>query len=58
VETLLPSDYLKFYTDGSLFESRASSGILDLKESFALEAFASVFQTEVHAILAGSDYCA
>jgi hypothetical protein len=29
---------------------------LDLKESFALEAFTSVFQAEVHAILACSDY--
>jgi hypothetical protein len=30
---------------------------LDVKESFALRAFAPVFQTEVHAIFAGSDYC-
>jgi hypothetical protein len=30
---------------------------LDLKESFALRTFAPVFQTEVHAIFAGSDDC-
>jgi hypothetical protein len=27
VEALLPSDDLKFYTDGSLFVSRAGSGV-------------------------------
>jgi hypothetical protein len=35
-----PSDGLKFYTDGSLFEDRAGSGVfseeLDLKASFAI----------------------
>jgi hypothetical protein len=53
-EVLLPSDGLKSYTIGSLFEGKASSEVfseeLDLKELFVL--VASVFQTEVHAILA------
>jgi hypothetical protein len=56
-----PSDGLKFYTDGSLFEGRAAFGIfseeLDLKASFALGTFVTVFQAEVYAILACSDYC-
>jgi hypothetical protein len=30
---------------------------LDFKASFALEIFATVFQTEVYALLACSDYC-
>jgi hypothetical protein len=49
-------DGLKFYTDGSLFEGRAGSGIfleeLDLKASFALETYTTVFQAEVC-----FDYC-
>jgi ribonuclease HI len=60
-EAWLSSDGLKFYTDGSLFEGRAGSGVFseehDLKISFAIETFATVFQAEVHAILACSDYC-
>jgi hypothetical protein len=59
-ETWLPSDSLKFYTYGFLFEGRADSGVfskeLDLKVSFALGTFATVFQTEVYAIMAYSDY--
>jgi hypothetical protein len=47
--------WLKLYNDGSLFEDRAGSGVfseeLDLKASFALRMFATVFQAEVHAIL-------
>jgi hypothetical protein len=39
-EAWLPSDGLKFYTDGSLFEGRVGSRVfseeLDLKASFAL----------------------
>jgi hypothetical protein len=53
--------WLKTYTDGSLFEGRAGSGVfpeeLDLKASFALAVFATVFQAEVYAILASFDYC-
>jgi hypothetical protein len=60
-EALLTSDGLKFYTDGSLFKGTVGSGVfsdkLDLKESFAFGSFASVLQTEFHAILACSDYC-
>jgi hypothetical protein len=60
-EAWLPSDGLKFYTDGSLFEGRAGSGIfseeLDLKASFALGTFSTVFQAEVYATMACSDYC-
>jgi hypothetical protein len=56
-EALLSSDA---YTNGSLVEGRAVYGVfseeLDLKEFFALEAFASVFRTEVHAILSCSEY--
>jgi hypothetical protein len=47
----LPSDGLKFYTDGSLVEGREK---LYLKASFALGMF--FFQAEVYAILACSDY--
>jgi hypothetical protein len=54
-EAWLPFDGLKFYTDGSLFEGRAGSGViseeLDLKASFALEKFATVFQAEAYAIM-------
>jgi hypothetical protein len=61
-EAWLPSDGLKFYTDGSLFEGRAGSEVffseeLDLEASFTLGTFATVFQAEVYAILACSDYC-
>jgi hypothetical protein len=52
-EAWLPSDGLKFYTDGSLFEGRASSEFfleeLDLEASFALGTFATIFQAEVYA---------
>jgi hypothetical protein len=55
VEAWIPSDGLKYYTDGSLFEGRPGSGVfseeLDLKQSFALGTFATVFQPEVYAIL-------
>jgi ribonuclease HI len=60
-EAWVPSDALKFYTDGSLFEGKAGSGVfseeLDLKASFALGTFATVFQAEVYAIMACSNYC-
>jgi hypothetical protein len=52
-EAWLPSDDFKFYTDGSLFEGRAFSGVfsqeLDLKASFGLGTFATAFQA--------ADYC-
>jgi hypothetical protein len=50
-----------FLTDGSLCEGRAGGGVfsdtLDIRESYALGSLATVFQTEVYAILACSDYC-
>jgi hypothetical protein len=60
-EAWLPADGLKFYTEGSLFEGRAGSEVfsekLDLKTSFALATFATVFQAEVYAIVVCCDYC-
>jgi hypothetical protein len=60
-EAWLPSDGLKFYTVGFLFEGKAGYGMfiggLDLKASFALGTFATVFQAEVYAILACFDCC-
>jgi hypothetical protein len=60
-EAWLPSDGLKFYTDGSLFEGSAGSRVfleeLDLKASFALGTFAIVLQAELYAIMACSDNC-
>jgi ribonuclease HI len=50
-----------FYTDGSFCEGRADAGVfsdtLDITESYALGSIATIFQTEVYAILACSDYC-
>jgi hypothetical protein len=47
--------------DGSLCEDRAGAGvffdILDVRESYALGSHAAVFQSEVYAILACSEYC-
>jgi hypothetical protein len=58
---ILPSDGVIFYTDGSLCEGRVGAGVfsdtLDIRESYALGSLTTVFQTEVHAILACSDYC-
>jgi hypothetical protein len=58
---ILPSDGVIFYTDGSFFEGRAGAGVfsdtLDIRESYALGSLASVFQTEVYAVRACSDYC-
>jgi hypothetical protein len=58
-EALFSSEFLRFYTDGSLFED---SGVfvseeLDFRNFFTLVAFATVFQTEFHVILACSDHC-
>jgi ribonuclease HI len=58
-EAWLPSYGLKFYTDGSLFEGSEGSGVfleeIDLKASFALGTFVTVFQAEVYAIIACSN---
>jgi hypothetical protein len=58
-EAWFPSDDLKFYIDGSLFEGMMGSGIFseefDLKASFALGT--CVFQAEVYAIMTYSDCC-
>jgi hypothetical protein len=58
---ILPSDSLTFYTDGSLCEGRAGAWVfsdtLDIRKSYALGSFATVFEIEVYAILACSDYC-
>jgi hypothetical protein len=57
---ILPSDGVIFYTDGSVCEDREGvkvfSDTLDIRESYALCPLATVFQTEVDAILAFSDY--
>jgi hypothetical protein len=51
---------LVFFTDGSLCEGRACAGvfsdILNGRESYALGFHATVFQSEVHAFLACSEY--
>jgi hypothetical protein len=56
---ILPSDGVIFYTDESLCEGRAGaemfSDTLDVKVSYAFGSLATVFQTEVFAILACSD---
>jgi hypothetical protein len=58
---LVAPDGLVFYTDGSICEDRAGasvfSDILNVRESYALGSHATVFQSEVHAILACSEYC-
>jgi hypothetical protein len=60
VELVAP-DGLVFFTDGSFCEGRAGAGvfseILNVRESYALGSHATVFQSEVHAILACSEYC-
>jgi hypothetical protein len=47
--------------DGSLCEGKASAGvfsdILNVRESYALGSHPTVFQSEVYAILACSEYC-
>jgi hypothetical protein len=53
---------LVFFTDGSLCGGRAGAGvfssILNVKESYALDSHATVFQSEVYyAILGCSEYC-
>jgi hypothetical protein len=58
---ILLSDGVIFYIDGSLCEGRVGAGVflhtLDIRESCALGSLATVFQTEVYAIVACSDYC-
>jgi hypothetical protein len=58
---LVALDELVFFTDGSLCEGRAGAGvfsdILNVTESYALDSRATVFKSEVYAILACSEYC-
>jgi hypothetical protein len=53
---LVAPDGLVFFTDKSLCEGRAGIGefseILNVRESYALGSHATVFQSEVYAILA------
>jgi hypothetical protein len=53
---LVAPDGLVFFTDGSICEGRAGAGvfsdILNARESYALGSHATVFQSEVYAILA------
>ena len=54
-DPLLPKDVLIWFTDGSRTDLGTGSGIYGLKPnksySFSLGKFASVFQTEIYAIL-------
>jgi hypothetical protein len=58
---LVAPDGLVFFTDGSLCEGKAGAGvfsdILNVRESYALGSHATVFQSEVYAFLACSEYC-
>jgi hypothetical protein len=58
---VLPSDGVIFYTDDLLSKGRAGAGVfldtLDIREPYTLGSLATVFQTEVYAILACFDYC-
>jgi hypothetical protein len=58
---ILPSHGVIFYRGGSLCEGRVGAGVfsdtLDIRESYTLGSLATIFQTEVYAILACSDYC-
>jgi hypothetical protein len=58
---LVAPDGLVFFTDGSLCEGRTCAGvfsdILNVRELYALGSHATVFQSEVNAILACSEYC-
>jgi hypothetical protein len=58
---ILPSDGVIFYSDGSLCEGRAGAGVfldtLDISKSYAFCSLATVFQTEVYAVFACSDFC-
>jgi hypothetical protein len=61
---LVAPDGLVFFTDGSLCEGRADAmpagvffDILNVRDSFALGCHATVFQSEVYAILVCSEYC-
>jgi ribonuclease HI len=48
---------LVFFTDGSLCEGGSGAGVLNVRESYALGSHATVFQSEVYAILPCSEYC-
>ena len=55
------SNEITCYTDGSFCDNRSGAGVfsesLNLKESYSLGAYTTVFQAEVYAILACSDIC-
>jgi hypothetical protein len=58
---LVAPDGLVFFTDGSYCRGRTGAGvffdILNARESYALGSHATVFQSEVYATLAGTEYC-
>jgi hypothetical protein len=58
---LVEPDGLVFFTDGSFCGGRSGAGvfsdILNARKSYALDSHAMVFQSEVYAILACSEYC-
>jgi hypothetical protein len=58
---LVAPNGIVFFSDGSLCEGSAGSGVfsdvLNVRESYALGSHATVFQSEVYAILAISEYC-
>ena len=60
-EDITLSNEITCYTDGSFCDNRAGAGVfsetLNLKESYSLGAYTTVFQAEVFAILACSDIC-
>jgi ribonuclease HI len=61
VENVTMSDEITCYTDGSYSDNRSGVGVfsntLNLKESYSLGTYTTVFQAEVYAILACSDIC-
>jgi hypothetical protein len=58
---LVAPNELIFFTDGSHSRGRTSAGvfsdILNVKESYTLGSHATVFQSELYAVLACSEYC-
>jgi hypothetical protein len=60
-DDLIAPSGLVFFTDGALCDGKAGAGvfsdILYARESYALGSQVSVFQSELYAILACSEYC-
>jgi hypothetical protein len=58
---LVAPDGLVFFSDGSFCWGRADAGVFsdiwNVRESYALGSHATVFQSEIYAILACSEYC-